>query len=87
MREAIISNISQTRSCPVYFVLLYQAIKEKVKYRNATRLATSRPFQSEKVIWSDEVARASASDVSVVFTCRNVSQSVNFWPEKKDWHF
>ena len=25
-----------------------------------TRLATSRPFRSEKVVWSDEVARASA---------------------------
>ena len=36
-REAIISNISHRSSCPVYFVLLYQAIKEKVKYMNITK--------------------------------------------------
>ena len=35
IREAIISNISH-RSHPKYFVLLYQAIKEKVKYMNIT---------------------------------------------------
>ena len=33
-RDAIISNISLRRSCPKYFVLLYQAIKVKVKYIN-----------------------------------------------------
>ena len=33
-REAFISNISRRRSYPKYFVLLYQAIKEKVKYMN-----------------------------------------------------
>ena len=46
---------------------------------------------SEKVISTDEVARASASDVSrerlTCFTCRNVNQSVNFWRKKQDWHF
>ena len=35
-REAIISNVSCRRSCPIYFVLLYQAIKEKVKYMKIT---------------------------------------------------
>ena len=35
-RGAIISNISQRRSCPIYFVSLYQAIKEKVKFMNIT---------------------------------------------------
>ena len=60
-------------------------------FSKCPRLATSRPFRSDKVIWSDEVARASASDVnrdrSTCFTCRNVSQSVNFWREIHDWHF
>ena len=36
----------------------------KLTSRIILRLATSRPFRSEKVIWSDEVARASASDVN-----------------------
>ena len=36
LKEAIISNISQGRSRPKCFVLLYQAIKEKVKYRIIT---------------------------------------------------
>ena len=59
-----------------------------------SRLATSRPFliyhleRSEKVILSDEVARASASDASrersTCLTCRNLNQSVNFWREKHD---
>ena len=53
-----------------------------------SRLATSRPFRSEKAILNDKVARMSASDVSrersTCFTCRNVSQSVNFWREKHD---
>ena len=35
-KEAIITNISHWRSCPKYFVLLYQTIKEKVKYMNIT---------------------------------------------------
>ena len=35
-REATISNISHRRSCPIYFVLLCQAVKEKVKYMNIT---------------------------------------------------
>ena len=50
------------------------------------RLATSRPFRSEKVIWSDEVARASvvSRERSTCFTCKNVSQSVNFWREIPD---
>ena len=33
-REAIISNISDRRWCPIHFVLFSQAIKEKVKYMN-----------------------------------------------------
>ena len=35
-RGAIISNISQRRSCPIYFILLYQAIKDKLKFMNIT---------------------------------------------------
>ena len=35
-REAIISKISHWRSCTIYFVLLYHAIKEKAKYMNIT---------------------------------------------------
>ena len=35
-REAIVSNISHRRWRSKYFVLLYQAIKKKVKYMNIT---------------------------------------------------
>ena len=92
---AAMSFIYISRRRPCFSTLL------KTLCRFSSRLATSRPFfildlfitleRSEKVISSDEVARASASDVSrersTCFTCRNVNQSVNFWREKHDWHF
>ena len=34
--KVIISNISHRRLCAIYFALLYQAIKERVKYMNIT---------------------------------------------------
>jgi len=63
------------------------------------RLATSPPFLKPWLTYlerwasslSDEIARASARDVSceksTCFTCRSVNQNVNFWREKRDWHF